>query len=110
MGLTGAHNLSTAAREALEEESTETVSGTLDGWVWSAAELTLIADDKGRIKVSVPMSLQERVAELNSERDTRVRTRLSVYRRIAKGTGDWVRTQYSLANITREEHPQLPDA
>lgn len=73
MGLTGAHNLSTAAREALEEESTETVSGTLDGWVWSAAELTLIADDKGRIKVSVPMSLQERVAELNSERDTRVR-------------------------------------
>lgn len=102
MGLIEARTVSEVAREALHQTATETVSGTLDGWVWSSSQLSLITDDRRVIRVSVPMPLQTVVAELNAERDTRVVTRLNVYRRVASGTRDSVRTEYSLGSITRE--------
>ena len=95
------------SREGFEEERIEPVSGTLDGWVWSASELTLITDDRGTIRVSVPMPLQQRVAELHVERDTRVRTRLNIYSRLAAGTRDTMRTTYSLAAIEAEQQAAL---
>lgn len=102
-----AHVLSTLSREGYEEERVESVAGTLDGWTWSASELTLITDDRGTIRVSVPMRLQARVAELNAERETRVATQVLVIKRLASGTRDTVRTTYSLARIEREDQPTL---
>lgn len=109
MGPAAAGTLSHVAREVLEQESTEPVLGTLDGWVWSSAECILITDDRGTIRVSVPMPLQQQVAELNAERGTLVRTILNVYRRVARGTGDSVRTQYSLGSIEPAESVPLFD-
>lgn len=60
-----------ALREGYEEWRTEPIAGTLDGWVWSASEMTLITDDIGTIHVSVPMELQARVGELHAEAQTR---------------------------------------
>lgn len=107
LGAHAAHVLSVTSREGFEEETVEPVSGTLDGWVWSASELTLISDDRGTIRVSVPMPLQTKVAELHAERDTRVDTRLNVYTRLLQGTRDAVRTTYSLAAIDRESQATL---
>lgn len=109
LGPHAAHVLSTISREGYEEERVEPVSGTLDGWVWSASELTLITDDRGTIRVSVPMSLQSWVGELHAERETRVTTQLRVLTRLASGTRDTVRTTYSLASIDRESQPTLTD-
>lgn len=107
LGLQAAQVLSATSREGFEEERIEPVSGTLDGWVWSASELTLITDDRGTIRVSVPMPLQQRVAELHVERDTRVRTRLNIYSRLAAGTRDTMRTTYSLSAIEAEQQAAL---
>jgi hypothetical protein len=110
LGLAGAQLLSTTSREQLEEEERGTASGTIDGWMWSRSELTLITDEYGTIRVSVPMSLQSRVAELVPERDTRVVTRLGIYRSLARGTRDVIETSYSLSGIEREDNPILPNA
>lgn len=109
LGPHAAHVLSMIAREGYEEERTEPVAGTLDGWVWSASEMTLITDDRGTIRVSVPMDLQIVVGELHAEPQTRVTTRLRVLTRLASGTRDTVRTAYALASIERESHPTLTD-
>lgn len=107
LGLQGADVLSQASRESLTQETVEPVSGVLDGWVWSASELTLISDDRGTVRVSVPMPLQERVAELNVERETRVTTRLNVVQRLASGSRDNITTSYSLAHIEPESGPKF---
>lgn len=107
LGPYGARILRDTSREVFEEERVEAVAGTLDGWTWSTSELTLISDDRGTIRVSVPMPLQERVAELNAARDTRVSTRLSIYRRVASGTNDSMRTTYSLSAIEPEAQKAL---
>lgn len=109
LGPHAAHVLSLISREGYEEERTVLVSGTLDGWVWSASEMTLITNDRGTIRVSVPMDLQSLVGELHAEPETRVMTRLRVLTRLASGTRDTVRTTYSLARIDRESHPTLAD-
>jgi hypothetical protein len=99
--------LSKTSRDAIDQETNEPVSGTLDGWVWSASQLTLITDDRGTIHVNVPMSLQDRVAELNSERDRRVSTTLNIITRVASGTQDRVHTTYSLKSIEPEDQDTL---
>jgi hypothetical protein len=109
LGPYAAKVLSTTSREGFEEQKTEPVSGTLDGWVWSASELTMITDDRGTIRVSVPMPLQSIVAELHAERDTRVVARVNVYSRMAVGTRHAVHVTYSLASIEREAQPTLLD-
>lgn len=109
LGPHAAHVLSLVSREGYEEERTEPIAGTLDGWVWSASEMTLITDDRGTIHVSVPMELQARVGELHAEAQTRVTTRMRVLTRLASGTRDTVRTTYSLASIERESQATLTD-
>lgn len=109
LGPHAAQVLSTTSREGYEEERVEPVTGTLDGWVWSASELTLITDDRGTIHVSVPMPLQAEVAELHAVPNTRVTARLNVFRRLAAGTRDTVRTTYTLSAIDPLDHPKLTD-
>jgi hypothetical protein len=109
LGPHAAHVLSTVSREASQEERLEPVAGAIDGWVWSASELTLITDDRGTIRVSVPMTLQAQVAELNVERDTRVQTQLRVITRIASGTRDTIQTTYALAGIEPESRTTLDE-
>lgn len=94
--------LGRTAREAIERETSEPVAGVLDGWLWSASELVLIADDRGRIHVSVPLALQDRVAELNAGRGMRVTTMLNVVTRLAAGTSDRFTVSYSLEEISPE--------
>jgi hypothetical protein len=103
LGLPAALLLSDTARESLEEERPETLHGVLDGWIWSRAELTLISDDRGTVRVSVPMRLQAAVGELNSEPETRVVARVMTYVRLARGTRDTIHTSYVLVNIQREQ-------
>jgi hypothetical protein len=99
LGPHAAHVLSTISREGYEEERTEPLSGTLDGWVWSSSEMTLRTDDHRTVRVSVPMDLQSVVGELHAQPQTPVQTRLRVLRRLASGTRDTVTTTYSLAEI-----------
>lgn len=108
LGLSAAFLLGDTARESLEEERNETLTGTLDGWVWSRAELTLQTDDRRTPRVSVPMSLQARVGELHAEPETRVRARVATYVRLAQGTRDTIHTSYVLVDIEPEGHPTLP--
>lgn len=111
LGPAGAQVLSLVSREGLEEERTEQVIGTLDGWVWSRSELTLITDDQRAVRAAVPLGLQSRVALLHAQPETRVITRLAVYVRVAQGTRDAIRTVYSLVDIRAEDppHPTLDE-
>lgn len=109
LGLSGSLVLSKIAREGSEEETVESVLGTLDGWVWSKAELTLITDDRGTIRVSVPMRLQGLVGELHATPGTRVVARLAVFSRIARGTQGTLYRAYSLDGIQAEPQTALTD-
>jgi len=109
LGLAGAQVLSTSSREGFEKEQTESVTGTLDGWVWSKSEMTLITDKNRTIRVSVPMRLQHRVGELHSAPETRVVARVAVFTRVAQGTHDALHVAYSLVDIEPEGQPTLTD-
>lgn len=111
LGPAGAQVLRLVSREGLEEERIEQVIGTLDGWVWSRSELTLITDDQRSLRAAVPLGLQSRVALLHAQPETRVVTRLAVYMRVVQGTGDAIRTVYSLVDIRTEDppHPTLDE-
>lgn len=100
--------LGATARAALERYDTTITSGVLDGWVWSASELSMVSDEFGSIRVAVPLTLQRRVAELNAERDTRVLARLNRYSQVASGTGDKFSTTYSLQAIGPAGAEMLP--
>lgn len=108
LGLYGATILGESARAQLQEEDMQTVAGTLDGWRWSRSELTLITDQGRSLYVSVPMHLQEQVAELNASPERGVTTRLAVYRNVVSGTHDAVRTSYVLDSIVAV--PELASA
>lgn len=107
LGLSGADLLGRISREGIETEDIVPVSGTLDGWVWSRSELTMITEDRGTIRVSVPMSLQGLVGELHASPDTQVIAQVAMVARRVQSTGDALRVAYSLVDIAAGEHPTL---
>ena len=109
LALAGADLLSRISREGIEHEEVVPVAGTLDGWVWSRSELTMITETRGSIRVSVPMSLQARVGELHASPDTPVIAEVAVFTRRVLGTGAALQTSYSLVSIARGTEPTLYD-
>lgn len=107
LGIAAAALLSRASREGQDQERNVAVMGSLDGWVWSRSELTLIADELGTIRVQVPMHLQTEVGRLHSEAGNRVAARLAVYERMAAGTRASLQTSYSLLSIKADDQPGL---
>lgn len=107
MGHFGAEALISSARDAVERQTREVIIGTLDGWTWSGSELVALSEDRRRLRIQVPLSLQARVAELNAARDTRVRMTVDVFRRLASDSSDSISTSYALTDVQEVAGPTL---
>jgi hypothetical protein len=96
--LAGAHLLRTTAAERQTQIRTETHHGTIDGWIWSSAELQLITDQGRRMRLAVPAALQLEVARLNAVKDQRVTVDVQVAESTS-GSGTTMARSYALIGV-----------
>jgi len=98
ISLAGAHLLRTTATERLTRVRNETHHGTIDGWIWSSAELQIITDHGRRMRLAVPAPLQLEVARLNAEKDQRVTADVQVVESTSR-SGQTMSRSYALVHV-----------